>query len=99
LIRRHFFLVVALVAVVLMLVVGGAKLLFGNKDAKSAGGGRATNVSQLVVDERPFTDRIEVLGAAKGLQSVTITSNTPELITAVHFRDGETVRAARCWSS
>jgi membrane fusion protein (multidrug efflux system) len=92
LIRRHFFLVVALVAVVLMLVVGGAKLLFGNKDAKSAGGGRATNVSQLVVDERPFTDRIEVLGAAKGLQSVTITSNTPELITAVRFRDGETVR-------
>jgi membrane fusion protein (multidrug efflux system) len=84
--------VVALVAVVLMLVVGGAKLVFGNKDAKSAGGGRATNVSQLVVDERPFTDRIEVLGAAKGLQSVTITSNTPELITAVRFRDGENVR-------
>ncbi len=28
---------------------------------------------------RPFTDRIEVLGAAKGRQSVTITSNTTEL--------------------
>ncbi len=92
-IRRHFFLVVALVAVVLMLVVGGLKLAFGNKDAnKGGGGGRATNVSQLVVSERPFTDRIEVLGAAKGRQSVTITSNTPELITAVHFTDGETVR-------
>jgi membrane fusion protein (multidrug efflux system) len=46
----------------------------------------------MVVGERPFTDRIEVLGAAKGLQSVTITSNTPELITAVRFTDGETVR-------
>lgn len=91
LIRRHFFLVVALVAVVLMLVVGGLKLAFGDKEAK-AGGGRATNVSQLVVDTRPFTDRIEVLGAAKGRQSVTITSNTPELITAVHFSDGEVVR-------
>ena len=92
-IRRHFFLVVALVAVVLMLVIGGWKLAFGAKDAsKAGGGGRATNVSQMVVGERPFTDRIEVLGAAKGRQSVTITSNTPELITAVHFTDGETVR-------
>ncbi|MET3666478.1 efflux RND transporter periplasmic adaptor subunit [Caulobacter sp. 1776] len=91
-IRRHFFLVVALVAVVLMLVVGGLKLAFANKDAKGAGGGgRATNVSQMVVGERPFTDRIEVLGAAKGRQSVTITSNTPELITAVHFTDGQAV--------
>jgi len=93
LIRRHFFLVVALVAVVAMLVIGGLKLAFGNKDAaKAGGGGRATAVSQMVAGERPFTDRIEVLGAAKGRQSVTITSNTPELITAVHFTDGETVR-------
>ena len=91
-IRRHFFLVVALVAVVLMLVVGGLKLAFANKESKAGGGGRATPVSQMVVGERPFTDRIEVLGAAKGRQSVTITSNTPELITAVHFTDGENVR-------
>jgi membrane fusion protein (multidrug efflux system) len=92
LIRRHFFLVVALVAVVVMLVVGGLKLAFGNKDAnKAGGGGRATSVSQMVVGERPFVDRIEVLGAAKGRQSVTITSNTPELITAVHFTDGQSV--------
>ncbi|KQV57732.1 MULTISPECIES: efflux RND transporter periplasmic adaptor subunit [unclassified Caulobacter] len=91
-IRRHFFLVVALAAVVLMLVVGGLKLAFANKETKGAGGGgRATSVSQMVVGERPFTDRIEVLGVAKGRQSVTITSNTPELITAVHFTDGETV--------
>jgi membrane fusion protein (multidrug efflux system) len=92
LIRRHFFLVVALVAVVLMLVIGGAKLAFGAKENQGGGGGgRATPVSQLVVGERPFTDRIEVLGVAKGRQSVTITSNTAELITAVHFSDGQTV--------
>lgn len=95
-IRRHFFLVVALVAVLLMLVVGGAKLAFGAKEKQGAGGaggggGRATPVSQLVVGQRPFTDRIEVLGVAKGRQSVTITSNTAELITAVHFSDGQTV--------
>jgi membrane fusion protein (multidrug efflux system) len=107
LIRRHFFLVGALVAVLLMLVVGGWKLAFGEKaGAAGAGGpggapgggggaggrgGRATAVSQVVVANRPFVDRIEVLGVAKGLQSVTITSNTAEMITAVHFRDGQAV--------
>ncbi len=93
-IRRHFFLVVALVAIVLMLIVGGAKLAFGAKEKQgpgAGGGGRATPVSQLVVGQRPFTDRIEVLGVAKGRQSVTITSNTAELITAVHFSDGQVV--------
>lgn len=91
-IRRHFFLLVALSAIVLMLVVGGLKLALGGKDPnKAGGGGRATNVSQLVVGERPFVDRIEVLGAAKGRQSVTITSNTPELITSVRFSDGQSV--------
>ncbi|MGR4863973.1 efflux RND transporter periplasmic adaptor subunit [Caulobacter sp. LARHSG274] len=93
-IRRHFFLFAAVVAVLLMLVVGGLKLAFGGKAESKGGpggGGRATAVSQTVVAPRAFTDRIEVLGVAKGRQSVTITSNTAELITAVHFRDGETV--------
>jgi len=95
LIRRHFFLFAALAAVVLMLVVGGMKLAFGQKAGGQGGpagaGGRATNVSQTVVSTKSFTDRIEVLGVAKGLQSVTITSNTAEMITAVHFADGQTV--------
>lgn len=93
-IRRHFFLVAAVVAVLLMLVVGGLKLAFGGKAAGQGGpggGGRATAVSQITVQPRAFTDRIEVLGVAKGRQSVTITSNTAELITAVHFTDGQAV--------
>jgi membrane fusion protein (multidrug efflux system) len=91
-IRRHFFLVAAVVAVLLMLVAGGLKLAFGGKTPKpGAGGGRATAVSQVVVQPRTFIDRIEVLGVAKGRQSVTITSNTAELITAVHFSDGQAV--------
>lgn len=93
-IRRHFFLVGAVVAVLLMLLAGGLKLAFGGKatgQAGAGGGGRATSVSQVVVQPRAFTDRIEVLGVAKGRQSVTITSNTAELITAVHFTDGQAV--------
>lgn len=92
-IRRHFFFLAALAAIVLMLVVGGLKLASGGKAASKAGqgGGRATSVSQVAVTDRPFIDRIEVLGVAKGRQSVTITSNTAEMITAVHFRDGQSV--------
>ena len=92
-IRRHFFLVAAVVAVLLMLLVGGLKLAFGSKTpgAGGPGGGRATTVSQVVAQPRVFTDRVEVLGMAKGRQSVTITSNTAELITAVHFSDGQFV--------
>lgn len=94
-IRRHFFLVGAVVAVLLMLLVGGLKLAFGGKTpgqgGPGGGGGRATPVSMVVAQPRAFTDRVEVLGVAKGRQSVTITSNTAELITAVHFSDGQTV--------
>lgn len=93
-IRRHFFLVAAVIAVLLMLLVGGLKLAFGGKapgQGGPPGGGRATSVSQIVVQPRTFTDRVEVLGVAKGRQSVTITSNTAELITAVHFSDGQAV--------
>lgn len=94
-IRRHFFFVAAVAAVLLMLVVGGLKLAFGDKatgqGGPGGGGGRATAVSRTTAQPRAFTDRIEVLGVAKGRQSVTITSNTAELITAVHFTDGQAV--------
>jgi membrane fusion protein (multidrug efflux system) len=94
-IRRHFFLIVA-VALLGLLVVGGA-LKFATAQPKGQGGpgggaaGRAAAVSQVAVTNRPFIDRIEVLGVAKGRQSVTITSNTTELVTAVRFRDGQRV--------
>ncbi|MBO9559809.1 MAG: efflux RND transporter periplasmic adaptor subunit [Caulobacter sp.] len=94
-IRRHFFLVGAVIAVLLMLLVGGLKLAFGGKapgqGGPGGGGGRATPVSMVVAQPRAFTDRVEVLGVAKGRQSVTITSSTAELITAVHFSDGQAV--------
>lgn len=78
-----------------MIVAGGLKLAAGaagghGKNGPGGAGGRggAVLVSQTQPVMRSFVDRIEVLGAAKGRQSVTITSNTTELITAVHFADG-----------
>ena len=94
-IRRHLFLIVA-AGLLGLLVVGGA-LKLATAEPKGKGGpgggagGRAAAVSQVTVASRAFIDRIEVLGVAKGRQSVTITSNTTEMITAVRFRDGQRV--------
>lgn len=94
-IRRHFFLIVAAVFLLLMIVGGAIKLVAGDKGPAAKGpggaGGRAAAVSQAVVATRPFVDRIDVLGVAKGRQSVTITSNTTEMVTSVRFRDGQRV--------
>jgi membrane fusion protein (multidrug efflux system) len=62
--------------------------------ARRPGGGRVQmiDVSTVVANPQAFADRIEVLGVAKGRQSVTITSKNAELITAVRFRDGDRVR-------
>lgn len=94
LIRRHFFLVAAGAVLVLMLLLGGFKLLAEDKGPEGAGpggGGRAPSVTPVVAAQRPFTDSVEVLGVAKGRQSVTITSDATELVTAVRFRDGQAV--------
>ena len=94
-VRKHFFLLAALCVLGLMIVAGGLKLAAGaagghGKNGPGGAGGRggAVLVSQTQPVMRSFVDRIDVLGAAKGRQSVTITSNTTELITAVHFADG-----------
>lgn len=100
--RRHFFLIAAVCVLALMLVAGGLKLAASAAGGRDSGqgpgrgpGGRGNGpvaVSGAVVQLRPFVDRIDVLGVAKGRQSVTVTSNTTELITAVHFKDGAFVR-------
>lgn len=83
--------------VLMMVLAAGLKLAFG-KDGKEDGpggrggpGGRAQQVSQVVVAPRAFSDTIEVLGIAKGRQSLVVTSSSTELITRVLFRDGQAV--------
>lgn len=71
---------------------GGGGGGFGGGGPGGPGGRGAVAVSQATVELRPFVDRIEVLGVAKGRRSVTITSNTTELVTAVRFTDGQKVR-------
>lgn len=60
---------------------------------KSGGGGLGgpAQVSLATLQMRTFTDEIEVLGVAKGRQSVTLTAATTQLVDKVRFSDGQSV--------
>ena len=60
---------------------------------KSSGGGLGgpAQVSLATLQMRTFTDEIEVLGVAKGRQSVTLTAATTQLVDKVRFSDGQSV--------
>jgi membrane fusion protein (multidrug efflux system) len=45
----------------------------------------------VTVQPKPFTDALEVLGVAKGRQSVTLTAPTTQLVRRVRFVDGQFV--------
>ena len=91
--RRHFFLAGAVLLVAVMAVAGVMRLMFpANTGGASPRGGRETQVTAVAAAMRPFADRIEVLGTAKGIQSVNLSSNTPEQVTAIRFSNGATVR-------
>ena len=98
--KRHFFLVAAIGVVLLMVLAAGLRIAMGG-DEKEGGaggpgrggpGGRPQAVAVAIVAARPFSDPIEVLGVAKGRESLTVTSATTELVTRVMFRDGQYVR-------
>lgn len=101
-IKRHFFIVIAAGVVVLMVLAVVLRMaLAGDSGAGPGGpggpggrgGGGGQLVSQATVSPREFSDTLRVLGVARGLRSVNITSNTTELITRVMFRDGQAVAA------
>jgi membrane fusion protein (multidrug efflux system) len=74
---------------------GAARGPGGPGGAGGQRGGQLIAVSTRTVQRENFADRIEVLGVAKGRQSVAITSKTSEVITAVRFRDGDRVSAGQ----
>lgn len=98
-IKRHFFLIAAGVLLGLMVVAVIFKLALADDGAGKKGGpgggrgGRAQAVAVATVADRDFSDRIRVLGVARGRRSVNVTSSTSELITRVMFTDGQRVAA------
>jgi len=104
-IKRHFFIVGAAVLLGLMVLAAVLRIALADDDKGGSGGpgggrggpggGRGQQVAVATVAPREFSDTIQVLGVARGLRSVTITSSTTELITRVLFRDGQTVAAGQ----
>ncbi|MDP3382570.1 MAG: efflux transporter periplasmic adaptor subunit, partial [Phenylobacterium sp.] len=95
--RRHFFLVGALVILGLMVVVGGLRMGFGAAapQGKGPGGpggpGGGVPVAATLVQTHTFNDTVELLGVAKGRQSVTLTAAATQLVERVRFTDGQYV--------
>ncbi len=58
---------------------------------RRGGFGGPTQVTVAVVQAHTFEDTIEVLGVAKGRQSVTLTAATTQLVDRVRFADGQSV--------
>lgn len=79
---------------------GGGPAAAGRPGGGGGGGGgggaggagrRGAVVTPATITEHVFADRIEVLGVAKGRESVTLTSNTSQMIDAIRFRPGDNV--------
>lgn len=68
---------------------GGGGMPAGKGGGRGFGG--PTMVSVAVVSPRTFEDTIEVLGVAKGRQSVTLTAAATQLVDKVRFADGQRV--------
>jgi len=68
---------------------GGPMGKGGNR--RGGGFGGPTLVSMTTVQPRVFEETIEVLGVAKGRQSVTLTAATTQLVDRVLFKDGQRV--------
>ncbi|WP_340646475.1 efflux RND transporter periplasmic adaptor subunit [Phenylobacterium sp.] len=65
----------------------------GGRPGGGGGGGRGgpADVAVVIVQSRLFTDTIDVIGVAKGRQSVTLTAAATQLVERVRFSPGQSV--------
>ncbi len=70
---------------------GGAPAGKGGRGGPGGGMGGPAQVSVTTVQSRVFTDSIDVIGVAKGRQSVTLTAAATQLVDRVRFTDGQAV--------
>ena len=64
----------------------------GGGAPKGGGGmGGPAPVNLIAAQSKTFTDAIDVIGVAKGRQSVTLTAATTQLVERVRFTDGQSV--------
>lgn len=70
---------------------GGAPGGKGGRGGPGGGMGGPAPVSVTAVQSKVFTDSIDVIGVAKGRQSVTLTAAATQLVDRVRFTDGQAV--------
>lgn len=100
--KRHFFIIVAVAVVALMVLAVLLKIVLSGDGPEGPGGpggpggrGGGQLVEATTVASRPFSDQLRVLGVARSVRSVNITSSTSELVTRIFFSDGQAVRAGQ----
>ena len=96
--KRHFFIIAAACLLGLMILAAVLKFVLpeeekGGGGPGRGGGGRGQAVSEVVVSTREFSDEIRVVGVARSIRSVNITSSTSQLVSRVLFQDGQRVSA------
>lgn len=86
-----------IVAIVLVVVAVGGFFAYrqGPAEAASERASPAITVERHTVGSREFADRVEALGTLRGNESITVTANVSDIITAIHFREGERVEAGQ----
>ena len=63
--------------------------------APTVAGAQNAPIQSVIVAEvrmQPFADRVEALGTLKANESVSVTSNVTETVSAIHFDDGQRVK-------
>lgn len=60
---------------------------------RGGGGSPPVEVVTRAVASQPFTEQLVALGTVKARESVTVTAKVSEIVEAVHFDSGDTVRA------
>jgi len=89
---------ISLSPLLLAVIVGGgflAYLNFAPDNAQQRPSFNATPVRAITVTQQPFTLTIEALGTAQANESVSLTSRETDIVTSVHFDDGDFVEKGK----
>lgn len=85
-----------LVGILLALLLGGAlwwqSQSSGSQERPAA---PVVSVSAYTAELREFSDRVEALGTLRGNESVTLSANASDTISAIHFTEGQRVVAGQ----
>lgn len=78
-----------------LLLTGGLWWQSQSSGATEQRAAPVVTVSAYTAERREFSDRVEALGTLRGNESVTLSANASDTISAIHFREGQRVAAGQ----